>query len=379
VEVRNPDGSDTFTGTEQPFFLYPELLQPYERTAAKRWEWTVPASVGSFAFQVYVSAPLPNEAGVLKFTQLRGDFAARSLYSMWGTGPGEVWVGGKSTLLYYTGSRWALLPLQTNEGITALHGTGSGDVWAVGSNGFVQHFDGRRWSAVNTGVLESWTAVFAASPTDVVVAGGAYGKVMRWNGAAWTVLDAGNAGRRFSSAWGTGPNDVYLFGGQWNTTSKSYDGLVRHWDGTQWTDTLLPGTSLGAVWASSPGDIWVLGSVGQRPRRRVRGGRRLPRRGGRPERRRGHGDALERLRLERGADRGHRHGACVMGNLGQQRARGGRRRLGAALRRHAVAEAHRRHHPRAAHRRLRAGRHRAVGHRVRRGRAAQRGRRELER
>lgn len=263
VEVHNPDGTDTFTGTEQPFFLYPELLQPYERTAAKRWEWTVPASVGSFAFQVYVSAPLPNEAGVLKFTQLRGDFAARSLYTVWGTGPGEVWVGGKSTLLYFTGSRWALLPLQTNEGINALHGTGSGDVWAVGSNGFVQHFDGRRWSAVSTGVLETWTAVYAASPTDVVMAGGAYGKVMRWNGAAWTVLDAGNAGRRFSSAWGTGPSDVYLFGGQFNAGTKAYDGLVRHWDGAQWTDTLLPGAFLGAAWASSPADIWVLAGGGR--------------------------------------------------------------------------------------------------------------------
>src|SRR5690349_4073691 len=56
VTVANADGTDTFTGTNQPFFLYSEMLPTGKTSAAKTWQWAVPTTVTSFTFQVLVSA-----------------------------------------------------------------------------------------------------------------------------------------------------------------------------------------------------------------------------------------------------------------------------------------------------------------------------------
>ena len=68
VTVSNADGVGTFTGPNQPFFQYPSLLDPQDSSnvvpggpAAKRWEWTVPTTVQSFTFQVFVQAPFEAE------------------------------------------------------------------------------------------------------------------------------------------------------------------------------------------------------------------------------------------------------------------------------------------------------------------------------
>ncbi|HYH83624.1 MAG TPA: hypothetical protein VEX86_27765, partial [Longimicrobium sp.] len=58
VSVRNADGEDTFTAGSQPYFAYTQTLQPGETSAPRRWEWSVPASVGQFVFTLLVDAPL---------------------------------------------------------------------------------------------------------------------------------------------------------------------------------------------------------------------------------------------------------------------------------------------------------------------------------
>jgi hypothetical protein len=59
VTVANSDGTDTFTGAEQPYFEYNELLQTNDVSSAKTWQWSVPSSVETFEFSVYVSADIP--------------------------------------------------------------------------------------------------------------------------------------------------------------------------------------------------------------------------------------------------------------------------------------------------------------------------------
>src|SRR5205823_6909519 len=61
VTVENPDGTGTFTGTGQPFFKYSDgvVLASEATTASKTWQFTVPPSVTTFAFTVYVTSQLP--------------------------------------------------------------------------------------------------------------------------------------------------------------------------------------------------------------------------------------------------------------------------------------------------------------------------------
>lgn len=56
--VGNPDGYDAFTGSVQPYFLYPGGLAPQAVTAPKRWVLAVPKSVTTFAFTLYVATPV---------------------------------------------------------------------------------------------------------------------------------------------------------------------------------------------------------------------------------------------------------------------------------------------------------------------------------
>lgn len=87
VEVANPDGRAFFMAADQPYFLYDQILQPYEISAARQWLFQVSGPVSSFRFQVYLSTPMPDEAGPMLDEVWNG-----SVSSAWGTGGN--WVSG---------------------------------------------------------------------------------------------------------------------------------------------------------------------------------------------------------------------------------------------------------------------------------------------
>jgi hypothetical protein len=61
VTVANADGVSTFTASAQPYFQYAQMLQPYEISSPRVWQFSVPATVANFRFAVYVSAPMQDE------------------------------------------------------------------------------------------------------------------------------------------------------------------------------------------------------------------------------------------------------------------------------------------------------------------------------
>ena len=67
VSVANPDGTGTFTGSNQPYFLYSNgaVLASGATTASKSWHFTVPTTVTTFAFEVFVSTRIPDETSAL--------------------------------------------------------------------------------------------------------------------------------------------------------------------------------------------------------------------------------------------------------------------------------------------------------------------------
>ena len=67
VSVANQDGIGTFTASGQKYFLYSAgaILAPGATTAPKSWHFTVPTTVTTFAFEVFVSTTIPDEASPL--------------------------------------------------------------------------------------------------------------------------------------------------------------------------------------------------------------------------------------------------------------------------------------------------------------------------
>ena len=54
VHARNPDGVASFTAADQPYWHYPEMLQPWETTGWKEWQFTVDPGVAYFYFAVSI-------------------------------------------------------------------------------------------------------------------------------------------------------------------------------------------------------------------------------------------------------------------------------------------------------------------------------------
>jgi hypothetical protein len=255
VVVSNADGSDIFTEAGQEYFLYPEVLAPYERTAPKAWKWKVDPGVQSFGFQVYVSARVPNEQGVLRWTREEGDVVSRNVYAVWGTGPNDIWAGGNGVMMYNNGARWVVIPGEWD--VSAIHGTATDDVWAVG--GRIRHFDGRRWTEVPAST-QGWNGVWAQAPGNAYATG--YEIAARWNGSSWQTIFGNVAGRRFTGVWGSGADDVFVAGGWWNVAQQRTDGWVWHWDGAAWDSTAVGG-EISAIWGSSHNDVYTVGGAGR--------------------------------------------------------------------------------------------------------------------
>jgi hypothetical protein len=86
VGVVTPD-TGTFTASNQPYYHYPEILSPYQISAAKSWLFQVTGSVSTFNFIVYLSVPMVDESAALLDRVWDGDSSADWL-------AGANWQGG---------------------------------------------------------------------------------------------------------------------------------------------------------------------------------------------------------------------------------------------------------------------------------------------
>jgi len=135
------------------------------------------------------------------------------------------------------------------------------DVWLVGMGGATWHWDGRAWKSVPTGTAEHLFAIWGSGAKDVWAGGS--GTVLRWDGAAWRRWSTLNAVENAAS--------VAALGGVAADFVLAVDGPhVVRWDGQGWApiegrnDVIGQNTSaaLRGVWASSPRDIWLVGTGG---------------------------------------------------------------------------------------------------------------------
>ncbi|MEC7945920.1 MAG: hypothetical protein VX265_00050 [Myxococcota bacterium] len=153
---------------------------------------------------------------------------AGSLSGVWGTGPADVWVVGgddeAGEAWHYDGSSWSETPLPDGTPLLVwVYGFSPSDVFAVGLDGAAVHWDGAAWTALETGTTEDLWGVFGFTNDDLWVVGGD--------------ADVG-------------------------------DPLILHWDGTAFTEDVLPAeqnprgaTTLFKVWGAE-GALWLVGQKG---------------------------------------------------------------------------------------------------------------------
>lgn len=149
-------------------------------------------------------------------------------------------------------------------------GTGADDTWAVGNESPVDgdayrplalRHDGTSWRAVDgpdadvelarVDAVSSTSAWFVGTPFDVE----SDSSVLRWHDGEWTTHPV--AGARGGDVAAVADDDVWYLAGR----------IARHWDGSAWSETTLPGDGPDAssVVALATDDIWVVGDGDAQP------------------------------------------------------------------------------------------------------------------
>jgi len=132
--------------------------------------------------------------------------------------------------------------------------------FAGGWYGELLQFDGAAWSDAGAGLTEYVMDIFGFSPASVYAV--ADKKVLHYNGTAWSVaLDAPIFGF-FQEIWGDSETNIYAVGS---------DEALYHYDGVQWSyidlySTLDPlglwsDINFNAVWGNSAGEVVIGGST----------------------------------------------------------------------------------------------------------------------
>jgi hypothetical protein len=230
--------------------------------------------------------PSPNPGPT--FNYLWG-VAAVSTDDMWAVGyyvaPGT---NGRTLMLRWNGSSWTHVPghdsgpsgLQFR--LNAASAIAGSDVWSVGtsSHSLAEHWDGSQWSisptpnaGVGNNVLE---AVSGSSPTHVWSVGHSVFGIERrtlveqWDGEDWRIVPSPNTHKRLNELTGVAAlssSDAWAVGSAHSGNAPDQITLVLRWNGSSWAivPSPSPGTAghnqLHAVSASSPSNVWAVGSV----------------------------------------------------------------------------------------------------------------------
>jgi hypothetical protein len=179
-----------------------------------------------------------------------------SLLAIWGASRDDVWaVGDKGIILHFDGKAWKVSNSGTIKNLTGVHGTGQADVWAVGDGGITLHFDGNKWTEMVKAVDRAETtllAVRAVGPKDVWTSGtdDDSGYLRHHTGDKWE--DAHVGATSLWEIWASSPTDVWMVG-----SDKTGGGFVLKGDGKKFDRPPFEGTALRGVWGAGKDDVWV--------------------------------------------------------------------------------------------------------------------------
>lgn len=177
----------------------------------------------------------------------------RALYGVWVEDATTAYaVGDNGTVLRLSGNTWSTEAAGSTASLNSVW-SGSGVVYAVGANGEMLRKSGT-WSKVALPTLETLYAVHGLSATDVVAAGAA-GTLLKFDGTTWSTLSAGGFSGAFYGIDGSAANGGrrYLVG----------DGGVAQLDGATTSIVSTPyAPRMYSVEMDASGNVWTGGQRG---------------------------------------------------------------------------------------------------------------------
>jgi len=170
----------------------------------------------------------------------------------------DVWIAvgvdtvtGEALALHSNGSR--LESFAFDDPVFHVSGFGPGRAYAAGRSGEVFEWDGTEWSVALPRGGPPLNDLWTSGSSDVYVLTDEFPApphVRHFDGRSWTTLPPIEApcGVTASRGWASSPDDIFVVGSN----------VLARFDGSAWTCYDEPGSSAYAsVWGSGPGDVWV--------------------------------------------------------------------------------------------------------------------------
>lgn len=203
-----------------------------------------------------VQAPTPGSG-----TSFLSKIVAISATNVWAVGSTSRAGGNKTLIEHWDGNVWSVVsspsPASTSTFLRGITAISANDIWAVGytmptpfsHRAFLEHWDGKIWSIVNIPTLKTIESqlfgVSAISPNDVWAVGTSSNAsanaplrpqplIEHWDGKQWSpsLLPPG-LGENFWGVQALASHDVWAVGAT-NGTDGGSPGFFAHWDGKQW-------------------------------------------------------------------------------------------------------------------------------------------------
>jgi hypothetical protein len=170
--------------------------------------------------------------------------------------------------------------------LSGISADSTNDAWAVGSylgssgsqQVLIEHWNGTTWALSQPrpagASSNSFAAVSADSPKDAWAVGYDYPGccieplIEHWNGSTWVGTPTpfvNNAyGAYFNAVVALSPTNVWAVGAILTSNNGNTQGLIEHWDGTEWSIVATPNAStsedtLTSISAVNAYDIWIGG------------------------------------------------------------------------------------------------------------------------
>jgi photosystem II stability/assembly factor-like uncharacterized protein len=198
------------------------------------------------------------------------------LQGIWGNSASDVYVVGDSgTIVRFDGAQWTTIAVgTTQQDLKDVWCYPTGDVWAVGDSYSVggnayytilhSSDNGTTWVDGDGGIVNgaSLKGLWGSSDSNIFAVG-ASGRIMRYNGSAWSVQTTPRT-ETLRGVWGSSATDVWAVGDTFSSSHTDYYTLLHTTNGgTNWTNYSMTGSqNLYGVWGTSASAVYAVGAGG---------------------------------------------------------------------------------------------------------------------